>query len=78
MNNVTLSTEQIRTAMIWSDEMAVARARLEAAATMQQQYLDLLRQQYGLGPEWMCYDLLEGFTRPSTGEAAEGENHSGA
>lgn len=68
MDNKPLAPDEIKTMLMFTDAFLTAQARMAQAAQMQQEYTQHLRDKYGLGPEWMCGDVLAGFVRKEGSE----------
>lgn len=60
---IPLAQEDVRALMLFIDTRARLQAQLDITAQLEAQYLARLREQYGLGEGWECFDILDGFVR---------------
>lgn len=58
---VPLTIDEIRTVLLLQDAFQEAQAQMRQAKELQDKYLDRLRANYGLGQDWACVSVLEGF-----------------
>jgi len=67
---MTLTPDEIRTAMMIVSHYQTAQARVQMAREMEAEFMAQLRAKYELDDSWVCNDLLTGFE-----QVAEGSQH---
>ena len=60
---VSLSKDEIRTALIIVDQYKKAQAKQEMAAEQQEEFIEMLRKKYQLDDSWAITDILDGFVK---------------
>lgn len=75
---IPLAQEDVRALMLFIDTRARLQAQLDVTTQLEAQYLARLREQYGLGEGWECFDILDGFVRTIAPEGGtHADNHIG-
>lgn len=70
---VPLTIDEIRTLLLLGDADTEAMARSKLAKELQVAYLEQLRAKYGLGDDWACASMWEGFVKFIVTEDNDGD-----
>lgn len=65
---IPLSPEQIRIGLQLSADRRKAMEDVDFCIEMELSQIEVLRELYGLGPEWVLHDWLEGWQRIDDGQ----------
>lgn len=71
---VALTIAEIKTAQIFIDQYMAAAVSLKIAQQQEDEFFEIMRAKYELGPEWVCNDILLGFERVEAGDDGNEDN----